>query len=290
MDKAIYGVYETSSDAIQAIHQLKAEGYEENNITLIADSEERLDLGTYTTMDVNTVTAESDDHTFMDKVAHFFSGDDYDRLEDKLAASGLTEGETEEYLGDIEQGRILLMLNTNATTNWADGRDTSVLGADVLAEDEAYRGSGEFRSRNQLNAGIQGKEDNNNERTLQLREEQLEVEKERVQAGEVVVNKEVTQEKRTLNVPVEHEEVYVERRKVDGAEQLDTGSIGKDETIRIPVTEEKLNVQKKPVVTDEIVIGKETVTETQQVSDSVKKEDVHFNKRGNALIHDEETR
>lgn len=59
--------------------------------------------------------------------------------------------------------------------------------------------------------------------------------------------------------------------------------------IRIPVTEEKIEVTKKPVVTDEIVIGKEKVTNTKTVQDTVKKEDVHIDKDGNSLVNDHNT-
>src|SRR5919112_5998359 len=47
---------------------------------------------------------------------------------------------------------------------------------------------------------------------LQLREEELRAEKERVEAGEVRVRKEVVSEERTLEVPVTREEVVIERR------------------------------------------------------------------------------
>ncbi|MBR8646164.1 YsnF/AvaK domain-containing protein [[Brevibacterium] frigoritolerans] len=83
------------------------------------------------------------------------------------------------------------------------------------------------------------------ERTLTLREEQLNIDKERVQTGEVVINKEVNEQHKTINVPVEHEEVTVEHRSVSGREaNRETGTIEDGETLRIPVVEEKLEVSK----------------------------------------------
>lgn len=123
-------------------------------------------------------------------------------------------------------------------------------------------------------------------RTLRLREEQLGVNKERVQAGEVRLGKNVVEEQKTVNVPVTHEEVYVERRPVTGADATtDNTPIGTDETIRVPVSEEKVNVNKNTVVTGEVAVGKRAVQETQQVSDTVKREQLRAEERGDAPIH-----
>ena len=45
----------------------------------------------------------------------------------------------------------------------------------------------------------------------------------------------------------------------------------------IPVTEEKIEVTKRPVVKEEVSLNKEEVTDTKQVSRTVKKEDVMYN-------------
>lgn len=121
-------------------------------------------------------------------------------------------------------------------------------------------------------------------RTLKLRSEQLNINKQRVQEGEVRLHKDVVEEQKTVNVPVTHEEVYVERRPVSDA-TTDNTPIGTDETIRVPVSEEQVNVNKNTVVTGEVAVGKRTVQETQQVSDTVKHEQLQAEQRGNAPIH-----
>src|SRR5439155_522664 len=70
------------------------------------------------------------------------------------------------------------------------------------------------------------------DRTIQLREERLKVNKPPVETGNVHVRKEVVTERKTLDVPIEREEVVVERRPVSG--QATSGEIGAEE-IRIPV-------------------------------------------------------
>lgn len=102
-------------------------------------------------------------------------------------------------------------------------------------------------------------------RSLRLREERLNVTKERVQAGEVNLHKEVVTEQKTINVPVTHEEVVIERHAATGNQIDNSTPIGEGETIRVPVSEEQVNVTKNTVVTGEVAIGKGAVQETQQV-------------------------
>src|SRR4051795_6967713 len=53
------------------------------------------------------------------------------------------------------------------------------------------------------------------DRTLQLREEERRARKELVETGRVQIGKEVVEEKKTLEVPVTREEVSVERHAVE---------------------------------------------------------------------------
>ncbi|WP_426449507.1 YsnF/AvaK domain-containing protein [Paenibacillus sp. S-38] len=135
-------------------------------------------------------------------------------------------------------------------------------------------------NRSNLNAPLNETEE---ERELRLREERLQVDKQRVQSGEVSVRKEVIEEQQTINVPVSREEVYIERRDVtDG--RTDNTPLGEDEVIRIPVTEERVEVTKKPVVTGEVAIGKREVTENRQVSDTVKREEAVIDSTGETRV------
>jgi len=108
--------------------------------------------------------------------------------------------------------------------------------------------------------------------TIQLREEELEARKRRVQTGEVTVGKEVITEERSIDVPVTREEVYIERTPVD---REATGSVDMDDdqTIRVPVMEEEVEVGKRAVVTEEISVGKRVVQDTERVSGTVRREE-----------------
>ena len=107
-------------------------------------------------------------------------------------------------------------------------------------------------------------------RAVRLREEQLDITKERVQVGELQLHKEVVKEQRTVHVPLIREEVYVERRPViDG--KYDGSPFTEDEIIRIPITEERIEVTKRPVVVEEVIVGKRKIQETSRYRISLEK-------------------
>jgi uncharacterized protein (TIGR02271 family) len=95
--------------------------------------------------------------------------------------------------------------------------------------------------------------------------------------------KEVVTEQKNIEVPVTHEEVYVERRPASGppADQ----PIGEQgEVYRIPVREEQVTVEKQPVEREEIVLGKRPVQETKQVSDTVRREEARVERSGDINV------
>ncbi|WP_224074837.1 DUF2382 domain-containing protein [Planococcus chinensis] len=115
------------------------------------------------------------------------------------------------------------------------------------------------------------------EERLRLHEERLQVNKDRVQTGEVNVGKRVVEDNQTIEVPVEREEVYVERRpvneEVDGDSNIGRDAYQEGDNIHIPLTEERVNVSKTDVVSEEIVVGKRKVQDTEVVNETVRKEE-----------------
>jgi uncharacterized protein (TIGR02271 family) len=125
-----------------------------------------------------------------------------------------------------------------------------------------------------------------NAQSVRVREEQLRAEKQRVQAGEVRVHKEVVEEQKSFEVPVKHEEVVVERKPIVEPRPTDV-PLGQNETIRIPVSEEQVNVTKTPVESEEIALRKRQVEEQKRVSDTVRREEAHIEPSGDIPIVDE---
>jgi len=118
---------------------------------------------------------------------------------------------------------------------------------------------------------------------IEVREEELHAQKRPVEAGEVRVRKEVTTEHKTLEVPVRHEEVVIERHAVSG-HQASSADIREGEEIRIPVMDEEVNVQKTAVVKEEVNVGKRVVQETERVGGEVRKEHVRVEREGDVDV------
>jgi uncharacterized protein (TIGR02271 family) len=119
--------------------------------------------------------------------------------------------------------------------------------------------------------------------SVELREEELRVEKERVQAGEVRLRKEVVSEERTIDVPVTREEVLIERRPAARGREAG-GTIDEGEEIRIPLMEEEIRVEKTPVVREEVNLRKQQVQGTEQVSETVRREEARIEQTGDAHL------
>jgi len=122
------------------------------------------------------------------------------------------------------------------------------------------------------------------DRSVQLREEQLRVTKTPVDTGDVKVRKEVHTDRKTVTVPVEREEVVIERRPARGHA---TGDI-KAEEIRIPTREEKVHVTKETVVKEEVRVGKRKVQDTERVSDDVRREELVVESEGKARVRQQD--
>lgn len=101
-------------------------------------------------------------------------------------------------------------------------------------------------------------------------EEELQIGKRPVRAGEVEVRKTVETEHVREPVTRMREEVTVERHPVEANRAGDV-EIGEDE-IRVPVVEEEIVVEKRPVVKEEIVVKKRAVTDERTVDADVRRE------------------
>lgn len=121
-------------------------------------------------------------------------------------------------------------------------------------------------------ASFRGGETIDEEKRLALREERLRIAKERRTVGEAQVGKQVVEQREEFDVPVTREEIFIERRPA-GATAGSVGTIGDErEIVRIPLTEERVRVEKDTVVTEEVVVGKRTVTGSERVSATTRKE------------------
>jgi uncharacterized protein (TIGR02271 family) len=106
-----------------------------------------------------------------------------------------------------------------------------------------------------------------------LADEELRAGTREVERGRAQVEKVVTEEQQTIDVPVTEERLTVTRRAATDAD-VDVDATLEEGTIEIPLRGEEVVVDKQANVREVVEIGKEAVTHTEQVTDTVRSEDV----------------
>ena len=113
MAKIVYGKYDTSEEALQAVNALKYKGADGADITILADKANRIQFtNEEPNNDVDTEAAVGD--SFMDKIASFFMVDSTERIEDRLIAKGIRGEEAEGLANEVENGKILILVDEGA--------------------------------------------------------------------------------------------------------------------------------------------------------------------------------
>jgi len=103
-------------------------------------------------------------------------------------------------------------------------------------------------------------------------EEHLRIERRRIALGFIEIRKTVVTEQ--VMVPVELRREVVEVRRVNdpgGVATVSEAHILQDDTIRIPVFQEKAVVQKEIVVTSEIVVERTLITDEQTLDETLRR-------------------
>jgi uncharacterized protein (TIGR02271 family) len=193
-----------------------------------------------------------------------------------LVGRGMSEQDAQYFQEEYDAGRSVVAVS---------GTDRLQEASSILS---TYGGYG--ASRRGTTAGyatgqqMTGTED---EQRMRLREEQLQASKQSVEKGDVGLHKEVRSEQQSIDVPVTHEEVYVERRP--GSGQPSDTPVGEEETYRVPVREEQVTTSKQTVDRGEVAVGKRPVQETKRVSDTVRKEEAHVEREGDVDVQGSDT-
>lgn len=116
----------------------------------------------------------------------------------------------------------------------------------------------------------------NNDGELIRSEEQLNVNKERVATGEARLRKYVVTDTESVEVPVEREEVRVERTPINAEDAKNyNGTIsGDSEEASVTLHEERVNVNKETVPVEKINLKKDTVRDTETHTEELRKEQI----------------
>ena len=191
-----------------------------------------------------------------------------------LVGWGIPEQDAEFYENEVAAGRYLVTVDTSDRVDEARA---------VLHQHSGFdRSSWAAVRADRANTLAEGSLRTDDGRMFQLKEEHLKANKQTVDAGNVRVRKEVHTEHKQITVPVEREEVVIQRRSGSGRKGA-TGDIHAEE-IRIPTKEERVIVTKETVVNEEVTVGKRKVHDTKTVSGDVRKEELVVESEGGAKV------
>jgi uncharacterized protein (TIGR02271 family) len=199
----------------------------------------------------------------------------------------------EEYTFDVQSNDERMLRGdtgntgmTTSTTETVSGTSAGMTGAGMVGAGTAgMAAAGTSRSYNYRDEDTSDRMFKTPNR-LQLLEERLSVGKERYLAGQVQIGKHVETRQETVAVPLQREEVVIERHAVTDARpvQGDVLSNSTGETVRVELEAERANVSKQAYVTEEVEVGKRTVTEQQTVTDTVGREVLDVNETGDVQV------
>src|SRR5438874_3131648 len=243
----IAGFFKNESKAESAIEELRGAGFSDREIG------------------VATPHREARVGNFWDKLTDRFGKHEHteqaNELEESLRDAGIPEQQASYFNSELGRGGVLI------TVHAGPERVTKALS--ILQQNGADVGSAaaEWHRTGSGTQGVTGQR-------IQLLGEILRVHKERVSRGEVRLRKEVVTEKQNIEVPTMREELVVERIPGSGREATGVQVGSGEKEIRVPLSEERARVEKKPVVNEEVQVGKRQVQDTKRVSDQVRHEEL----------------
>ncbi len=294
-DKLIVAFFNNHSDAERAMRDLQTAGFRSDQIGSSYEDYDADDLGVRS----SSAASQGTDHrSFWQKIEDFFTGEAHDRKDKTTLTSGWSDrgiAVPARYADRMSSGGELVSVQAagreteateiltrnngqidndfsyaehpSAAPGMGQGTRADITGGTMTPGMQARESGQEYRESSRTGMGDTG------ERRIQLVSEVLRVRKERAERGEVRLRKEVRTETQNVQVPVTREELVIERNPVEG-QRTASAEIGSDSEIRVPLTEERVQVDKVPVVTEEVRVSKRPVSETRNVTDQVRREEL----------------
>ena len=183
-----------------------------------------------TRVEAGETTIESENAGgFMEAMGRFFSGEETrgGTLAEALVAHGLSEAQARGIDAQITPGNAVVVV---------DGENDADEATAIIEETGGkVAGTQPVASDARTSLGARSPDTADDARRLELREERLAIDKQRVQSGEAQIGKRVVSEVRSVDVPVFHEELYIERRPGSGAAATGQTPIGEGDVIHVPL-------------------------------------------------------
>lgn len=241
MAKFIYGSYRTFNDAEVAVEDLIRRGVDASDITIAKNNAYTTESTSATGVEVISTEAIEDNDSWWDDFLELFRAP-----EDKV------KNHYNEYRDLVAEGDVLVLVEESY----------------LAQEGEAgYHGAGYVENYDHEAHVNDGLDENH---TIKLHEEQLKVRKERESLGQVEISKHTIHDTKTVEVPVQREEVHITRTNTQGGFADDDAF--QDETIVVPLSEETVHVDKETVVSGEVNVDKSVETHREQVSEDLRRE------------------
>lgn len=288
--ETVVGVFHSHAEAQRAIQRLKAQGYTDDQISIISQDRE----GTFQEQSEGTMAEEGAavgataglgagalwgigiaagllpaigpviaGGTLAAILASAATAGAAGGLLGGLIGLGIPEEEAEYYHSEFEQGRTVVAVKCDKN-NCQQARA-------ILDEFNAYdyqRRESEYASNPTAakRLDLDGK--------LVARREIADVDKHTQEQGSARVRKEVHTTTKRVEVPVKREELVVERVPLNEVSDggIITGEACEEE--RIPLREEVVDVKKKTVTKEAVKVGKRTVTDHKTVDVDLKEEEI----------------
>ncbi|MGF1542152.1 MAG: DUF2382 domain-containing protein [Pleurocapsa sp.] len=119
---------------------------------------------------------------------------------------------------------------------------------------------------------------------IELYEERLVVDKERTKTGEVAIGKRVITETAEVSVPVNKEQIIIERRDaVDPTVNPDEANFRDGAVTQVDIYEESADIDKQAFVREEVNIRKEVKRDTIEATERIRREELEVRADGKVI-------
>lgn len=225
-DKKFVGTFQTESQVLNKIDDLKVQGYSEDDIYVVTNDADSLSIVRGRT----DVDLESVKGSWMDRFMAFLNGDE--PVQAAFTDMGFTEEESSRYYTEVKNGNILMYVDQDdrhfiheRESDFISGNPDPNLGSNLTVNpvDGVY-------------------------------EESVNVDNEYAQAEEVNVGRHIVEDEQIFEAPVLEEEATFEERAA--LDETAAGEVREDEqNMRIPTMDEVVN---KPPQTERLKYDSQT--------------------------------
>lgn len=126
--------YDVQAEVLHKINELKAQGYKEEDMYVIAKQDEQL---TMVQGQTNVHLDVQEDENIMSKFKAFISGEDSTRH--AFAQMGLGSSEADDYYQQVENGKLVLYVNSDYSTTYQPKTNTPTTARMTTAEEVHLR-------------------------------------------------------------------------------------------------------------------------------------------------------